>query len=156
MAELLAPRRRGRAACGGTRRVGAVQGRVRRDLRPAVRADRAAARQFRARPRARRRARPDSRRAGRPSGRGGGSRCGREGERVVPDAFTLTATDGEARAGVIHTAHGDVPTPVFMPVGTKGAVKAVDPDELGSLGVAIVLGNTYHLHFRPGADTVAD
>jgi queuine tRNA-ribosyltransferase len=75
---------------------------------------------------------------------------------VVPDTFTLTATDGEARAGVIHTAHGDVPTPVFMPVGTKGTVKAVDPDELGSLGVTIVLGNTYHLHFRPGAEAIAD
>jgi queuine tRNA-ribosyltransferase len=75
---------------------------------------------------------------------------------VVPDAFTLTATDGEARAGVLHTVHGDVPTPVFMPVGTKGTVKAVDPDELRSLGATIVLGNTYHLYFRPGAKVVAD
>jgi queuine tRNA-ribosyltransferase len=75
---------------------------------------------------------------------------------VVPDTFTLTATDGEARAGVLHTAHGDVPTPVFMPVGTKGTVKAVDPDELRGLGATIVLGNTYHLHFRPGAEAVAD
>jgi queuine tRNA-ribosyltransferase len=75
---------------------------------------------------------------------------------VVPDTFTLTATDGEARAGVLHTAHGDVPTPVFMPVGTKGTVKAVDPDELQALGATIVLGNTYHLHFRPGAETVAE
>src|SRR4051812_20863152 len=45
-------------------------------------------------------------------------------------AFTLTATDGAARAGILHTAHGDVPTPAFMPVGTKGTVKSVDPDEL--------------------------
>jgi len=74
---------------------------------------------------------------------------------VVPDTFTLTATDGAARAGVLRTAHGDVPTPAFMPVGTKGTVKAVDPDELRGLGASIVLGNTYHLHFRPGADTVA-
>ena len=44
--------------------------------------------------------------------------------------FTLTATDGEARAGVLHTAHGDVPTPAFMPVGTKATVKTLDPDEL--------------------------
>jgi queuine tRNA-ribosyltransferase len=70
-------------------------------------------------------------------------------------AFTVTATDGAARAGVLRTAHGDVPTPVFMPVGTRGTVKAVDPDELRRLGAAIVLGNTYHLHFRPGAQAIA-
>ena len=70
--------------------------------------------------------------------------------------FTLTATDGGARAGVLHTAHGDVPTPAFMPVGTKGTVKSVDPDELRSLGAAILLGNTYHLHFRPGEDVIAE
>jgi queuine tRNA-ribosyltransferase len=74
----------------------------------------------------------------------------------VSEHFTVTATDGAARAGVLHTAHGDVPTPAFMPVGTKGTVKAVDPDELRALGASIVLGNTYHLHFRPGADVVAD
>jgi queuine tRNA-ribosyltransferase len=51
----------------------------------------------------------------------------------VPERFTVSATDGEARAGVLHTAHGDVPTPAFMPVGTKGTVKAVDPDELRGL-----------------------
>jgi queuine tRNA-ribosyltransferase len=71
-------------------------------------------------------------------------------------SFSLVATDGEARAGVVHTAHGDVPTPVFMPVGTKGTVKSVDPDELGGLGAAIMLGNSYHLHFRPGEDLVAE
>jgi queuine tRNA-ribosyltransferase len=70
--------------------------------------------------------------------------------------FTVTATDGAARAGVLRTAHGDVPTPAFMPVGTKGTVKAVDPDELRALGATIVLGNTYHLHFRPGDDVVAE
>jgi queuine tRNA-ribosyltransferase len=74
---------------------------------------------------------------------------------VVPGAFSVVATDGEARAGVLRTLHGDVPTPVFMPVGTKGTVKAVDPDELGRLGATIVLGNTYHLYFRPGAETIA-
>ena len=71
-------------------------------------------------------------------------------------AFDVLATDGAARAGVLRTAHGDVPTPAFMPVGTKGTVKAVDPDELRALGATIVLGNTYHLSFRPGADVVAE
>jgi queuine tRNA-ribosyltransferase len=71
-------------------------------------------------------------------------------------SFTVTATDGAARAGVLHTAHGDVATPVFMPVGTKATVKAVDPEELHGLGATIVLGNTYHLHFRPGEDVIAD
>jgi queuine tRNA-ribosyltransferase len=71
-------------------------------------------------------------------------------------SFTVTATDGAARAGILRTAHGDVPTPAFMPVGTKGTVKGVDPDELRSLGATIVLGNTYHLHFRPGDELVAE
>jgi queuine tRNA-ribosyltransferase len=71
-------------------------------------------------------------------------------------AFALTATDGAARAGTLRTAHGDVPTPVFMPVGTKATVKTVDPDELRGLGAHIVLGNTYHLHFRPGAGTIEE
>jgi queuine tRNA-ribosyltransferase len=70
--------------------------------------------------------------------------------------FTLTATDGAARAGVLHTAHGDVPTPAFMPVGTKGTVKSVDPDELRGIGTTILLGNTYHLHFRPGEELIAE
>jgi queuine tRNA-ribosyltransferase len=70
--------------------------------------------------------------------------------------FTLTATDGLARAGVLHTAHGDVPTPAFMPVGTKATVKSVDPDELRAIGTTILLGNTYHLHFRPGEDLIAE
>jgi len=70
--------------------------------------------------------------------------------------FELTATDGPARAGVLHTAHGDVATPAFMPVGTKGTVKGVDPEELRALGASIVLGNTYHLHFRPGEDVIAE
>ena len=51
---------------------------------------------------------------------------------------------------MLRTAHGDVPTPAFMPVGTKGTVKARDPDELRAVGTTILLGNTYHLHFRPG------
>src|SRR5947208_12421995 len=74
----------------------------------------------------------------------------------MSDGFTVTATDGAARAGVLSTAHGDVSTPAFMPVGTKGTVKILDPDELRALGTTIVLGNTYHLHFRPGDDVVAE
>src|SRR5947207_13624773 len=74
----------------------------------------------------------------------------------MSDAYTLLATDGTARAGVVHTAHGEVPTPAFMPVGTKATVKTVDPDELRSLGTTILLGNTYHLHFRPGEDVIAE
>jgi queuine tRNA-ribosyltransferase len=70
--------------------------------------------------------------------------------------FDVAATDGAARAGVLRTAHGDVPTPAFMPVGTKGTVKGVDPGELRALGASIVLGNTYHLNFRPGADVIAE
>src|SRR5919202_3647384 len=71
-------------------------------------------------------------------------------------SFTVDATDGAARAGVLRTAHGDVRTPAFMPVGTKGTVKAVDPAELEGLGATIVLGNTYHLHFRPGEELIAE
>jgi queuine tRNA-ribosyltransferase len=70
--------------------------------------------------------------------------------------FRVIATDGAARAGVLTTAHGDVPTPAFMPVGTKATVKSVDPKELRALGATIVLGNSYHLHFRPGAELVAE
>jgi len=70
--------------------------------------------------------------------------------------FDVTATDGAARAGVLRTAHGDVPTPAFMPVGTKGTVKGVHPDELRALGTTILLGNTYHLHLRPGEDLIAE
>ena len=71
-------------------------------------------------------------------------------------SFTVTARDGAARAGVLHTAHGEVRTPAFMPVGTKATVKSVDPDELRALGADIVLGNAYHLHFRPGEELVAE
>jgi queuine tRNA-ribosyltransferase len=70
--------------------------------------------------------------------------------------FALTATDGAARGGTLRTAHGDVPTPAFMPVGTKATVKTVDPEELHAVGAQIVLANTYHLHFRPGAETIQE
>ena len=71
-------------------------------------------------------------------------------------SFTLTATDGAARAGVLRTPHGEVRTPAFMPVGTKGTVKSLDPDELRAVGSQIILGNTYHLHFRPGDEVIAE
>jgi len=69
-------------------------------------------------------------------------------------SFEVVATDGAARAGVLRTAHGEVRTPAFMPVGTKGTVKSLDPDELRTVGAQIILGNTYHLHFRPGDDVI--
>jgi queuine tRNA-ribosyltransferase len=68
--------------------------------------------------------------------------------------FTLEATDGAARAGLVRTAHGVIRTPAFMPVGTKGTVKTLLPDEVAAVGADVVLGNTYHLHFRPGEDVV--
>jgi len=74
----------------------------------------------------------------------------------VSKPFEVIATDGAARAGIIRTAHGDVLTPAFMPVGTKATVKTVDPDELLALGATILLGNAYHLHFRPGEDLIAE
>ena len=69
-------------------------------------------------------------------------------------SFTLNKTGGHARAGTLHTPHGDVPTPAFMPVATQGSVKALDPADLRAIGAAIVLGNTYHLYLRPGAEVV--
>jgi queuine tRNA-ribosyltransferase len=69
--------------------------------------------------------------------------------------WTKAATDGAARAGMLHTAHGEVPTPVFMPVGTAGTVKAMTADAVRSTGARMVLGNTYHLMLRPGAERVA-
>src|SRR5439155_7734613 len=71
-------------------------------------------------------------------------------------SFRVTATDGEARAAILTTAHGEVATPAIMPVGTKATVKSVDPDELSALGAEMLLGNSYHLHFRPGAELIAE
>ncbi|MFS8070820.1 MAG: tRNA guanosine(34) transglycosylase Tgt, partial [Byssovorax sp.] len=70
-------------------------------------------------------------------------------------AFRVAATCGTARAGVLTTPHGDVPTPTFMPVGTQGSVKTLSPDEVAATGARIVLGNTYHLWLRPGPEIVA-
>ncbi|NLH91969.1 MAG: tRNA-guanine transglycosylase, partial [Atopobium sp.] len=61
-----------------------------------------------------------------------------------------------ARAGVLHTPHGDVPTPIFMPVGTKATVKGLLPPTLERIGTKILLANAYHLAMRPGADLVAE
>lgn len=69
--------------------------------------------------------------------------------------WTSKATDGSARSGILHTPHGDVRTPAFMPVGTRAAVKAVDSEDLQSVGAEIILANTYHLMLRPGADLIA-
>ncbi len=72
-----------------------------------------------------------------------------------PFAFRLTHTDGHARRGVMTTAHGEVETPAFMPVGTQGAVKGVTHQDLDAAGAAILLSNTYHLYLRPGDDLIA-
>lgn len=70
--------------------------------------------------------------------------------------FEIIATDGAARAGVLHTPHGDIPTPVFAPVGTQATVKAIPPRDLVDLRATLVLANTYHLHLRPGEDLVKE
>jgi len=69
--------------------------------------------------------------------------------------FALSHTDGHARRGTLTLAHGTVETPVFMPVGTYGTVKAMAPHELEEIGAQIVLGNTFHLWLRPGLDVIA-
>jgi queuine tRNA-ribosyltransferase len=69
--------------------------------------------------------------------------------------FTLTHTDSGARRGILKTAHGEIETPVFMPVGTQGAVKALTPQHLEEIGARIILGNTYHLLLRPGDELIA-
>jgi queuine tRNA-ribosyltransferase len=75
---------------------------------------------------------------------------------IPPIAFELVAQDGQARAGVLKTRRGIIETPVFMPVGTAGAVKGIRPEELESedLDARIILGNTYHLWLRPGVETI--
>ncbi len=68
--------------------------------------------------------------------------------------FTLLKTDGKARRGRLEVAHGSIETPIFMPVGTYGSVKAMSPDELREIDAHIILGNTFHLWLRPGLDIV--
>src|SRR5215510_1331797 len=72
-----------------------------------------------------------------------------------PFSFRLVKTDGAARSGEIITPHGHVQTPAFMPVGTQGTVKGLAPDTVRDTGADIVLGNTYHLMLRPGAERIA-
>jgi queuine tRNA-ribosyltransferase len=69
--------------------------------------------------------------------------------------FEVLATSGAARRGRLTLAHGVVETPVFMPVGTYGTVKAMSPAELAEIGAQIVLGNTFHLWLRPGTEVIA-
>ena len=68
--------------------------------------------------------------------------------------FTINATSNKARACTIVTAHSTIQTPVFMPVGTQGTVKALDANDMLELGAKIILGNTYHLYLRPGGKTI--
>ncbi|MBY0315150.1 MAG: tRNA guanosine(34) transglycosylase Tgt [Bdellovibrionales bacterium] len=68
--------------------------------------------------------------------------------------FEIQKTEGQARAATLQTAHGEIRTPVFMAVGTRATVKAVSTDELVNNGCQVVLGNTYHLHLRPGEDVI--
>lgn len=70
--------------------------------------------------------------------------------------FEIIATDGNARAGILHTPHGDIPTPIFAPVGTLATVKAIPPRDLTELEVNLILSNTYHLFLRPGDELVRD
>ena len=149
MAGLLARRRgaRARRPAGG--------------IRALQRPHRHAPRQRRTGARGGRRARANPReRAQHACGSGPRRRARTSHPRLVPrhpvSVFEVTARDGAARAGVLRTAHGEVRTPAFLPVGTKGTVKAVDPDELRALGAEIVLANTYHLHFRPGEELIAE
>jgi queuine tRNA-ribosyltransferase len=73
-------------------------------------------------------------------------------------SFELIAEDqqSQARAGLLHTPHGDIPTPVFAPVGTQATVKTLTPTDLYDLQANLILSNTYHLYLRPGADLIAD
>ncbi len=68
--------------------------------------------------------------------------------------FKLINTDGKARSGVLETDHGFLETPVFMPVGTQGSVKAIEQRELEEIGAQMILGNTYHLYLRPGVEII--
>src|SRR6266487_1175153 len=70
--------------------------------------------------------------------------------------FELLSADGAARRGRLHTPHGPVETPVFMPVGTQATVKGLTPQQLEDAGARIILGNTYHLTLRPGDDLIAE
>ncbi|MEL6403314.1 MAG: tRNA guanosine(34) transglycosylase Tgt [Chloroflexota bacterium] len=75
---------------------------------------------------------------------------------IMAFEFEIIARDGDARAGILHTPHGDIPTPIFAPVGTLASVKAMPPRDLKrDIGASLILANTYHLHLRPGSGLVA-
>jgi len=71
-------------------------------------------------------------------------------------SFSILAEEGEARAGRLHTPHGSVETPAFVPVGTAATVKALSPGDLEETGTRVIIANTYHLHLRPGEDLIAE
>ncbi|HET6571355.1 MAG TPA: tRNA-guanine transglycosylase, partial [Solirubrobacterales bacterium] len=77
--------------------------------------------------------------------------------RADPDRllFEISARDGAARAGVLHTAHGPVRTPAFIPLATKGTVRGLESREVAGIGYELILGNTYHLFVSPGPDRIA-
>ncbi|HEU5219527.1 MAG TPA: tRNA-guanine transglycosylase, partial [Gemmatimonadales bacterium] len=70
--------------------------------------------------------------------------------------YRLEATQGEARAGTLTLPHGPVQTPAFMPVGTYGTVRGLHPEEVEQAGAQLILGNTYHLHLRPGEAVIQE
>ena len=82
--------------------------------------------------------------------------CASGSRKIVHMRFDLLHTDGAARLGRLHTAHGNVDTPAFMAVGTQATVKGLTPQQLDDAGVQIVLGNTYHLALRPGDELIAE
>ncbi|NPA06221.1 MAG: tRNA guanosine(34) transglycosylase Tgt [Chloroflexi bacterium] len=73
-----------------------------------------------------------------------------------PFRFEVLATHGRARAGILHTPHGPIPTPIFAPVGTQATVKALTPAQLLEMDVSLILANTYHLYLRPGDELIAE
>jgi queuine tRNA-ribosyltransferase len=85
-----------------------------------------------------------------------GAAAARAGEPAGVFEFPIHAQDGAARTGTFVTPHGEIPTPVFMPVGTQGTVKGVSAAELDEIGASILLSNTYHLYLRPGAEVVRE
>src|SRR4029077_2317375 len=86
---------------------------------------------------------------------GGGNGRGLSSARLMSVRFEMLARDGAARRGRLTTAHGLVDTPVFMPLATTGTVKAMTPEGVAATGARVVLGNTYHLMLRPGAERIA-
>ena len=101
--------------------------------------------------------------SGSSSRRDDGQRCGARDARAAPDAddperlrFEILARDGDARAGVLHTPHGPVETPCFVPLATRGSVKGLLAEEVAEVGYRMVLGNTYHLMLAPGGQRIAE